>query len=119
MHSRRSRLLLLAAAAAATLAAALWAGSALGAYPPVPPRPPRARCRISTIVDRRIAIICNAGLARARKHCSIQIGSRTVVRGVVGRNGLYIARFLLRTRLTRGTLIRFLVGGKVVATVRA
>jgi hypothetical protein len=117
MSSRRVRILLVVAAAIVAIAAA--ARVALAAYPPVPPRPPRARCRISTIVDRRIAIICNAGQARARKRCAIQIGTKVVVRGVVRRNGLYVARFTLRTRLTRGTRIRFLVEGKVVAALRA
>jgi hypothetical protein len=117
MSSRRLRRLIVVAAAIVVLVAA--ARTALAAYPPVPPRPPRARCRISTIVDRRIAIICNAGRSRARKRAAIQIGTRIVVRGVVGRNGLYVARFTLRTRLTRGTRIRFLVEGKVVAALRA
>jgi hypothetical protein len=104
---------------ACALAFAAAADDALAAYPPVPPKPPRARCSISTIVDRRVAIICNAGRARSRKPCSIRIGSRIVAHGLVSRNGLYVARFTLRSRLTRGTLIRFLVAGKVVATIRA
>jgi hypothetical protein len=105
--------------AACALAFAVAADAALAAYPPVPPKPPRARCSISTIVDRRVAIICNAGRARARKPCSIRIGRRIVAHGVVNRTGVYIARFTLRSRLTRGTLIRFLVAGKIVATIRA
>jgi hypothetical protein len=92
--------------------------AALAAYPPVPPKPPRARCSISTIVDRRVAILCNAGRARARKRASIKIGTRIVAHGVVSRNGLYLARFTLRKRLIRGTRIQFLVAGKVVATIR-
>ena len=104
---------------AAGLAVLAFAGAALAAYPPVKPKPPRARCAISTIVDRRVAIVCNAGKARARKACAIRIGSKTVAHGVVGRDGGYVARFTLRSRLTRGTLIRFLVAGKIVATIRA
>ena len=96
----------------------LWVGSALAAYPPVPPKPPRARCAISTIVDRRVAIICNAGRVRARHRAAIRIGTTIVAHGIVARTGLYVARFRLRKRLTRGTLIRFLVDGKIVATIR-
>jgi hypothetical protein len=109
----------LAVAAAALAVLAFATSSALAAYPPVKPKPPRARCAISTIVDRRVAIVCNAGKARARKPCAIRIGLKMVAHGVVGRDGRYIARFTLRSRLTRGTLIRFLVAGTVVATVRA
>lgn len=101
------------------VALAVSALAAPTAYPPVPPKPPRAKCAISTIVDRRVAIICNAGKVRARKRCSIRIGARIVAHGVVGRNGLYVARFRLRSRLVRGTRIRFVVAGKVVATIRA
>ena len=104
---------------AAALAVLAFAGAALAAYPPVKPRPPRARCAISTIVDRRVAIVCNAGKMRARRPCAIRIGLKTVAHGVVGRDGRYVARFTLRSRLTRGTLIRFLVAGKIVTTIRA
>ena len=117
------RLLALGAATAvcllAAVALAVPALAAPTAYPPVPPKPPRAKCAISTIVDRRVAIICNAGRARARHRAAIRIGTTTVSRGLVGRTGVYIARFRLRKRLTRGTLIRFLVDGKIVATIRA
>lgn len=115
-HRRR---ILVAVAVAATLAAAVGTGTAFAAYPPVPPKPPRARCSISTIVDRRVAILCNAGRVRARKPCSIRIGTRIVAHGLVAKTGLYLARFTLRKRLTRGTLIRFFVAGKIVATIRA
>jgi hypothetical protein len=111
-----ARRLLLAVAVLAVLA---FAGAALAAYPPVPPRPPRAKCAISTIVDRRVAVICNAGRLRARHRAAIRIGTTIVAHGVVGKTGLYVARFRLRKRLTRGTLIRFLVDGKIVATIRA
>jgi hypothetical protein len=111
--------LLATAVAAAALAAAFGAGSALAAYPPIPPKPPRAKCAISTIVDRRVSIICNAGRLRARHRAAIRIGTTIVARGLVGKTGLYVARFRLRKRLTRGTLIRFLVDGKIVATIRA
>jgi hypothetical protein len=113
-----ARRLLAAAAVGAVLVAAAGVGAALAAYPPVPPKPPRARCSISTIVDRRVAILCNAGRARARKRASIKIGTRIIAHGIVGRNGLYLARFTLRKRLIRGTRIQFLVEGKVVATIR-
>jgi hypothetical protein len=119
MTTRGSRRLLVAAAAAVMLAAAVAVRPAVAAYPPVPPKPPRARCAISTIVDRRVSIICNAGRLRARHRAAIRIGKTIVARGVVGRTGLYVARFRLRRRLVRGTLIRFLVDGKIVATIRA
>jgi len=101
------------------LVAAAGASSALAAYPPVPPKPPRAKCAISTIVDRRVSIICNAGQTRWRHRAAIRIGTTIVAHGTVGRTGLYVARFTLRKRLTRGTLIRFLVDGKILTTIRA
>jgi hypothetical protein len=102
------------------IAAALGvpADAAPTAYPPVPPKPPRARCAISTIVDRRVSIICNAGRVRARHRAAIQIGKTMVARGTVPKTGVYVARVTLRKRLTRGTLIRFLVDAKIVATIR-
>ena len=115
------RLLAVVTAISLPTAVAL-AGSAFAAptaYPPVPPRPPRARCAISTIVDRRVAIICNAGRLRAHHRAAIRIGNTIVAHGFVGATGLYVARFTLRTRLVRGTLIRFLVLGRIVATLRA
>jgi hypothetical protein len=105
--------------AVAVLAVLVFAGTALAAYPPVPPKPPRAKCAISTIINRRVAILCNAGRARAGKRASIKIGKLIVARGLVRRDGFYLARFTLRKRLTRGTMIRFLVAGRIVATVRA
>jgi hypothetical protein len=113
------RLCLVVVAALSMLAALCAAEVARAAYPPVPPKPPRAKCAISTIVDRRVAIICNAGRPRARHRAAIRIGTTIVSHGVVGKTGLYVARFRLRKRLTRGTLIRFLVDGKIVATIRA
>jgi hypothetical protein len=97
---------------------AVPARAAPAVYPPVPPKPPRAHCSISTIVNRHIAILCNAGKARARQRAAIKIGTKIVAHGVVGRNGLYLARFTLRKRLVRGTRIQFLVAGKVVTTIR-
>jgi hypothetical protein len=104
---------------AVAAAVAFPARAAPTAYPPLPPKPPRAKCAISTIVNRRVSIICNAGRLRARHRAAIRIGKTIVARGVVPKTGLYVARFRLKSRLTRGTLIRFLVDGKIVATVRA
>jgi hypothetical protein len=114
-----ARRLLVAVAGVSVLAAAVGLSSALAAYPPKPKPLPRVTCRISTIVDRRVAVSCNAGRARAGKRVAIQIGKKIVARGVVAKNGRYFARFTLRTRLTRGTRIRFLVAGKLAATIRA
>jgi hypothetical protein len=121
MTDGRLRRLLAIVGATAVLAAGAGVSSAPAAYPPKPkPKPlPRATCRISTIVDRRVAISCNAGRARAGKLASIKIGTRIVSRGKVAKTGRYLGRFTLRTRLTRGTRIQFLVAGKVVATIRA
>jgi hypothetical protein len=118
VSARSFRPLLVVAAVALALAATLGARSAHAAYPPLPPKPPRAKCAISTIVDRRVSIICNAGRVRARHRAAIQIGKSMVARGTVPKTGLYVARVTLRKRLTRGTLIRFLVDGKIVATIR-
>jgi hypothetical protein len=96
-----------------------FAGAAGAAYPPIPPKPPRAKCAISTIVDRRVSILCNAGRVRARHRAAIRIGKTIVAHGLVRRDGFYLARFRLKKRLTRGTMIRFLVDGKIVATIRA
>jgi hypothetical protein len=121
MSDGRLRRLLALTGATVLLAVTAGVGSAHAAYPPKPkPKPlPRATCRISTIVDRRVAIACNAGRVRAGKLASIKIGKKIVARGRVAKNGRYLARFTLRTRLTRGTRIRFLVAGKIVATIRA
>ena len=83
------------------------------------PPPPRTTCRISTTVDRRVAISCSVGRVRARKRYAVQIGRAIVARGTVATNGRIFARFTLRTRLTRGTRIRYLVAGRLVATIRA
>jgi hypothetical protein len=114
MSARRSCLV-----AACATAFAVAVGSAHAAYPPIPPKPPRAKCAISTIVDRRVSILCNAGRVRARHRAAIRIGKTIVAHGLVRRDGFYLARFRLKKRLTRGTLIRFLVDGKIVATIRA
>jgi hypothetical protein len=113
--------LLVVVAAVSLLVAAAGAGSANAAYPPKPkPKPlPRVTCRISTIVDRRVAIACNAGRVRAGKRASVQIGKKIVARGIIPKTGRYLARFTLRNRLTRGTRIRVLMAGKLVATIRA
>ena len=122
MSTPRSFRTLLAAIAISVLCAAASAGpsfAASTAYPPVRPPPPRTTCRISTIVDRRVAISCSVGRVRARKRYAVQIGRAIVARGTVATNGRIFARFTLRTRLTRGTRIRFLVAGRLVATIRA
>ena len=122
MTGRRLLRILATGTAISLLAAGAPAAPAFAAptaYPPgKPPPPPRARCSISTIVDRRVAISCNAGRARAGKPGAIRIGGTIVARGTVGKDGRYFARFQLRTRLIRGTKVLFLVGGKVVATLR-
>ena len=101
------------------LAPAEPAFAASTAYPPVKGPPPRTTCRISTIVDRRVAISCSVGRARAHKRYVVQIGRTTVARGIVAVTGRFFARFTLKSRLTRGTRIRFLVAGRLVATIRA
>ena len=72
------------------------------------PPPPRTTCRISTIVDRRVAISCSVGRVRARKRYAVQIGRAIVARGTVATNGRIFARRTLRSRLTpgRGSLPR-------------
>ena len=122
MTGRRLLRILATGTAIYLLAASAPAAPAFAAptaYPPGKPPPPHARCSISTIVDRRVAISCNAGRARAGKPGAIRIGGTIVARGTVGKDGRYFARFKLRARLIRGTRIQFLVGGKVVATLRA
>ena len=122
MSARRPPRTLLAATTISVLCAVAPAEPAFAAstaYPPVKRPPPRTTCRISTIVDRRVAISCSVGRARARKRYAVQIGRAIVARGTVARNGRIFARFTLRTRLTRGTRIRFLVAGRLVATIRA
>jgi hypothetical protein len=107
-----------AAIAIASAAAAATAGSAFAAYPPIKPKPPRAKCSISTIVDRRVAMSCNAGKARAGKRCAIKVKKTIVARGRVAKNGRYSARFIVPKLLMRGTTILFMVEGKTVATLR-
>jgi len=118
MTRSRTRQLLVAATAICLLSLSAIAGSAHAAYPPGKPLPPRVRCAISTIVDRRIAISCNAGTARAGKPCSIALRRTIVARGKVGKDGRYFTRFTVPTLLTRGTMIFFLVEGKIVTTLR-
>lgn len=118
MIGARHRRRLAVSTALSALALAAVAGSALAAYPPGKPPPPRARCAISTIVDRRVAISCNAGKARAGEACSISLRKTIVARGRVSKNGLFFARFAVPTYLTRGTVISFVVLGKIVATLR-
>jgi hypothetical protein len=100
------------------VSAAATAGSAFAAYPPGKGPAPKARCSISTIVDRRVALLCNAGAARVGKGCSVRVKTVVVARGKVGKGGRYFARFTVRTLLARGTRIHFLVEGKTVATLR-
>ena len=117
MIRSRFRQLTIAATAISLLSLSTIAGSAHAAYPPGKPVPPRVRCAISTIVDRRVAVSCNAGKARAGKPCSIAVRKAIVARGKVGSDGRYFARFTLPSLLTRGTMIFFLVQGKTVATL--
>jgi hypothetical protein len=41
-----------------------------------------------------------------------------VARGKVGKNGKYVTRFTVPTLLTRGTMVIFLVNGKIFAALR-
>jgi hypothetical protein len=118
MTRSRIRQLVVAATAISLLSLSAIAGSAHAAYPPGKPVLPRVRCAISTIVDRRIAVSCNAGKARAGKPCSITLRRTTVARGKVGNDGRYFTRFTVPSLLTRGTMIFFLVQGTTVATLR-
>jgi hypothetical protein len=108
--------------AAAASIVALWgavlAGGALAAYPPHKGPLPKAKCAISTIVDRRVAMSCNAGTPRAGKPCSFVVDRSVVARGRVARNGRYSARFTTPTLLRRGTHILFVVQGKTLVSVR-
>jgi hypothetical protein len=111
---------LLRFASAAVIAVAVLgaaSGSALAAYPPTKP-PPRATCSISTIVEHRVAVSCVAGKVRAGKSCSLVIKKSVVARGRVDKNGRYFARFAVKTLLTRGTRIVFVVQGATAATIR-
>jgi hypothetical protein len=120
MIRSRVRQLLIVAAAIWLVSAAATVGSALGAYPPGPGKGsvPKAKCLISTIVGRRVAVLCNAGATRVGKRCSIRVRTVVVARGKVGKGGRYFARFTVKTLLARGTRINFVVEGKTVATLR-
>ena len=111
-----SRLLIPAVVVSVFVAAA--AGTARAAYPPGPGPAPKAKCSISTIVNFRVAVSCNAGKAFAGKPCSLKVRTKIVARGKVGKDGRYATRFTVSTLLTRGTKIVFAVGGKTAATIR-
>jgi hypothetical protein len=98
--------------------AAATAGSAFAAYPPGKGPAPKAKCSISTIVNRRVAVLCNAGAVRAGKRCAVRVKTVVVARGKVGKGGRYFAQFTVKTLLARGTRINFLVEGKTVASLR-
>ena len=117
MIKPRRRRRLLAATSVFVVLGGVTATAAF-AYPPPKLPPPQARCLLSTIVGRRVAIICNAGVRRAGKRCSIAVARRTVARGRIGKNGVYSTRFIVPTLLTRGTKIFFLVEGTTLASVR-
>ena len=85
---------------------------------PANPCPPRVRCLIYSIVGRHVVMSCNAGKVRAGKRCAIAVRKTIVARGRVGKDGRYFARFMVPSRLTRGTMIFFLVEGKQVASLR-
>ena len=113
-HRRR----LAAVISITVICAAVSAGAALAAYPPKKGPPPRAKCSISTIVDRRVAMSCNAGAARAGKKCAFVVNKKVVARGTVAKDGHFSARFTAPTLLTRGTRILFVVDGKTLVSVR-
>jgi hypothetical protein len=94
------------------------ASSTRAAYPPGGGTRPTAKCSISTIVNRRVAVSCNAGKRLAGRRCSLKIRASIVARGKVGKDGRYAARFTVPRLLTRGTKILFLVDGKTAATMR-
>ena len=112
----RSRVLQLLAVL--LVSATATAGSAFAAYPPIKGPAPKAKCSISTIVNRRVAVLCNAGAVRAGKPCAVRVKTVIVARGKVGKGGRYFTRFTVKTLLARGTRINFLVEGKTVATLR-
>ena len=115
---QRSAQLLVAVAVVSGIILALGFGSARAAYPPGGGSAPKAKCSISTIVNRHVAVSCNAGKKLAGKRCSLKIRTRIVARGKVGKDGRYAARFSVPKLLTRGTKIVFLVDGKTAATMR-
>jgi hypothetical protein len=109
------RLTCTAVVALAVLGAA--SGSALAAYPPNKP-PVKGKCVISTIVEHRVAVSCAAPKANVGKSCSLVIKKVVVARGKLDKNGKWVARFFVRTLLTRGTTITFMVQGSTAATIR-
>ena len=118
MTEPRAVKLLVAVAVVSGFLLAVGTGPALAAYPPGGGSPPKAKCSISTIVNRRVAVSCNAGKRQVGKRCSLKIRATVVARGTVGKDGRYAARFTVRSLLTRGTRILFLVNGKTAATIR-
>jgi hypothetical protein len=117
MPSPPTFLRLVCAALVAVAVLGVASGSALAAYPPTKP-PVKAKCFISTIVERRVAVSCTAPKANAGKSCSLVIKKTVVARGKLNKNGKWLARFFARTLLTRGTTITFLVQGATAATIR-
>jgi hypothetical protein len=117
MPSLSAFLRLACAAVVAVVVLGAASGSALAAYPPTNP-PPKATCFISTIVERRVAVSCAAGRVRAGKSCSLMIKKNVVARGKIDKNGRWLARFVIKNLLTRGTTITFRVQGATAATIR-
>jgi hypothetical protein len=117
MPTSPTSLRLACAAVVAFVVAGAASGSALAAYPPRKPTV-QAKCFISTIVERRVAVSCAAGKGNAGKSCSLLIKKNIVARGKLDKNGKWLARFFARTRLTRGTTITFRVQGATAATIR-
>ena len=91
-------------------------GSALAAYPPTKP-PVKAKCFISTIVERRVAVSCAAPKASAGKSCSLVIKKTVVARGKLNKNGKWFARFFARPADPWHD-DTFLVQGATAATIR-
>jgi hypothetical protein len=84
---------------------------------PCPPLP-RASCSITSILGRRVGILCSAGRVRAGKPCLLKVQKTVVARGLVAKNGKYSTKFSVRSPLARGTRIFFLVSGKTLTSVR-
>jgi hypothetical protein len=114
MRSRR----VVGSVAASLLVIGGTAGVALAAYPPVKGPAPKAKCSISTIIDRRVAMSCAAGKVRAGMPATFIVKKKVVARGRIARDGRFAARFTAPTLLTRGTNILFNVQGKTLFTVR-
>ena len=113
---------LLAGAAISVLCAVAPAAPAFAAptaYPPGKRPPPRTTMPHQH--DRRPSRrhLLQRGSARAGKPGAIRIGGSTSRAEPSASTGAISRGSSCRTRLTRGTKIRFLVGGKVVATLRA